>query len=80
MSTFLKARPIAKSFVRELTHFPGNVLHLAVFRNETKVLWSSHFFRAVLVVKNFIFFLSLTVFKPVGCFISDHVYSVENRN
>ena len=56
MSTFLKARPIAKSFVRELTHFPGNVLHLAVFRNETKVLWSSHFFRAVVSCQEFYFF------------------------
>ena len=36
----LKPRASAKSFSQKLTHFPGKVLHLALFRNKTWVHWS----------------------------------------
>ena len=36
----LKPRASAKSFSQKLTHFLGNVLHLALFRNKTWVHWS----------------------------------------
>ena len=36
----LKPRASAKSISQKLTHFPGKVLHLALFRNKTWVLWS----------------------------------------
>ena len=58
--------------------FPATFYTWRYFETKLKCFGARISFVQWLVVKNFIFFLSLTVFKPVGYFISDHGYSVEN--